>query len=1101
GLVPESAKEPELLTLRTRALYLARAACGMDVTAVEVPYLTYESYTKLVDTLLKKAELVRQDLRDLQGQLAVRKAQELNANNQQQINDNIKQTGRLLSEYLRKLQEHQGDVTREHQRILKQRQTEYAGAAQRVEQLRAEVEGQMLVVNGQIDALKQRLGEEVKWKWVKFGVDSAKVLFAVGGSIANPAGAPGAVQEFAKTAEKLKQLVEVLKAIGEIAGNLYGTAENVKKLQDALAKVNGKLEMPATHEWDVFAAGFDAALEALNGDDDLRKLRQPLHAAFAILAVRGKAWVEAAARLTQLRQEIDVALVNNGLNERQKKRLESLVVKLNLGSTKPPETDGLDLIGLTGAAEFELKQTLAALGRTLLLQDGAVQYQYLGTPTAIGTFGLTELLDVMAQQQHNIIHGITRLQPPPQRLPKPITYRIAEVPVERLVDGQVVVRIPADAAQFQDYAMVRAHRVVARLTGVRKKGEGTYVIALTYGGSPFHDRTTDHRQLTFTTAERKFGPYVYERATGKPTFGDGEGSFDKRISRVTPFSDWKIGLPKKGNEGLEFEGPTVGIELDFHLEAQWKGHFTPALADGVPQEPRAAASSEADLVEAMYNAGSALNGWDAVLTMNREKVNRILQKIYKEQNPGGSTEVVFEGFTGEKVPGEGDYYLAGALQVRIQLGKPEMQFIEGQTGHVKLTQLIEKGTTIAGSKKVKEDWDHRKDTYRREDFTWKSPKQLDLKKKPLVISTIPLSVVSGRVDSRGNKTLAVSLELGKGDFQAKYIGTKDHHPGLDKPLKDAIAQKGISYHINSISLGDYAVLEGLKPTAFKVRTRITNAKKDLLQLFIRTNGAMPTDVSLLLNEPVPDGYDATLMINSKIIHRDIITPGINAAAAELGARPSDPGAVNKAWRTAATGQIAVKIKWPDVSKSTTEGLIRYGFRFDQGNRDRADIDMSGLSFTGTKSGTAVKAELRMKDHRLDFEYWGCLNNNCDKTNKEGHISISMNADAWYEVKVVTEKGNPVLKFTTTKVTPTVVTTSHHGDGPCASGAEQIKAHLAKEMKRLLPDKIDAALKKVTFQPASTFALQNLLFPAKNRFTFSKAYLPSDLLILGTLTDK
>ncbi|MEV6262454.1 hypothetical protein AB0M42_17130 [Streptomyces sp. NPDC051784] len=1094
-IIPEGATDPGLAAMRARALFLAKMDGALEQTAVEVPYLTYEAYRPLVGTLLEKARLVRGDLRDLQQQIEQRKQAELLATNQEEVNQNIKATGKLLSGYLKALHEHQTDVAAQHQLMVRQRQKEYEKAVTDVDALHRAVTEQSQKVNREIEVLKAKVQDWVTDQWVKFGFEVAEALFDLGRSILAPVTAPDAAMRLAFTGSKLKRLEEVIKALANIAGNLYGTATNIKDVQDALGRVDGKLELPAPHEWVELEGHFRETLLPAGSGEDLKQLAQPLLTAFGALARRGKAWVEAAVRMTHLRQEADAAVVVADLNAKQRERLGRLDLRLNGGNARPPEVEHIDLIGLTGEAEFQLKQTLSALARVLVQQDGAVRYEYLGVPTRPASFDIAGLIQVIADQQAAIINGIHLLQPRPQRVPEPITYRLEGVPVQALLDGEYAFTIPSDAREFENYAMVRVDKVIARVKGVRS-AEGTYVLKLVYGGSPFHDRDKAKRGLTFRTVERHFGPYEYDRRTGDLKFGGEDGPFDRSITRVTPFSTWRVGVPAqlKANKGLEFDGPHATVELDFHITAQYPDEAVSLGARSVPM------GSENALVQDMYNSGSALRGWDAVLNMDRVKVNSILHALYEKDNPGGTMLVAYAGWSGEVYKGGPKYY-APALDVEITLGKPQLTFLDGQESLVRIVQEVESGKTRSGSLEVPKgtrvtslgyedrsgdiDWDD-----------WESLESEGSGRVPRVECTLPLAVVAGTVKPHDPeaRTLAVALELSSGDFQAKYVHG-DNIEMLDKKLKDVFSRKGIVYRINTIDCSRTSPLQELKPSRFSARTRKTNGDRDLLQLFITTDGQPCNDRSVMVSEPLPSGYDVSLMINTRIMFQALLARGFKGEG--LTAAAVDPGDPSKAWKAKVSGSVDATVKWPDNLDGWSNGeWISHTFRFDENNFDRITLPLDGMLFQPSETG-ALKIHLDLSK-RFTFEWWVCANSQCTPP-LSGKVDSSLTVEGGYDVTVTEEGGDQVIAVRDPKATPTVTAHGISGKGPCDRVGGWQKQYLADEMERILPGAVQNAIKNISFGQASVFALRNLLFPAGNRMRLSKACVPGDLLILGTLT--
>ncbi|MGV9658192.1 MAC/perforin domain-containing protein [Streptomyces koyangensis] len=1094
-IIPERTTDAGLSVLRARALFLARMDGVLEDAATEVPYLTYKAYQPLVGALLEKAKLVRGDLHRLQERIEQRKQTELLAENQEEINQSIKETGRVLVGYLRALQEHQGDVAAQHQLIVKRRQDEYAKAITDVDALRRAVNQELQKVNSEVAKFKQNVQDWESDQWLAFGISAAQTIFAIGASFVVPTNAPDAVKKFANTVEMLQKLAEVIQKLAEIAGNLFDTVANVTRMQDALGKVDGKLELPAPHEWAELEINFRNTLLPAGCTDELKVLADPLVVAFGALARRGKAWVEAGARMTQLRQEADAAVVAAGLNAKQKERLERLDLKLNSGNTRAPEVDHIDLIGLTGEAEFQLKQTLSALARVLVQQDGAVQYEYLGLPSRPASFDIAGLIQVIADQQTAIIDGIHLLQPRPQKVPEPITYRVEGVPVKALLDGDFTFTIPSDAREFENYAMVRVDKVIARVKGV-KSAEGTYALTLVYGGSPFHDRNKAKHVLTFRTIERRFGPYEYDRETGKLKFGGEDGPFDKKITRVTPFSTWKVGVPTRlaPNKGVEFTGPTTDVELDFHITAQYPDE---AQALGTRYTPM---SSENELVQDMYDNGSPLRGWDAVLNMDFVKVNSILRSLHEKDNPGGTVRVTYAGWTDEISRHNGIYY-ASSKDVDITLGKPRLELLNGQEKQVKIVQYVESGRTRQGSLRVPKGTKSKDLDYeaRKEEIDWDDWETLNIAKgesAPLVNSTIPLAVVEGTVKPHDPKaeTRAVALEWSSGKFEAKYVHGKNMEI-LDKALTEVLTRKGIVYRINTIDFSQITPIPELTPTRFLARTRTTNSGREILQLFITTDGKPPNDDAVLVSEPLPTGHDVSLMINTRIMFQGLLAGRLRGDG--LTATAIDPGNAKESWKAQLWGSVNATVKWPDTAERGLDGTWYYTtFRFDKNNKDQIAIPLDGLIFERSQTGQlTIKLTLKKK---VDFE-WLQSGGSLILPPLPGSVDFELTIEGAYNVTVNRDAGKQAIVIENPDATPTITTESLSRKGPCEGGLTWQKEDLAEEMKRVFPGTVKKAIEGISFEQASVFALQNLLFPAGNRMDLSEAYVPGDLLILGSLT--
>ncbi|UED87051.1 hypothetical protein [Streptomyces profundus] len=1105
GIIPADTESRELLAVRSRALYLARAASEFLTPAVEVSYFKYDSYRDLVAGLLNSAEHLKGEVRNLENKLAARRAEELAAKNQETINKNIKATGTLLRDYIGALKEHEEDLSQQHRRIIEQKQNDYKATGVDVLNLQASVEQQVAEVGTQVNALHAKIKAMEEMKWVTFSIEIAKIVFSAVGDIRSAgAGASDAANKLSTMAKNLKRLQAVLKALGEISGKLYGQLSDIKDVHERMKGLSGDLRMPTSAEWEEFKTTFSNALEPLNNLEELRQHGADLTAAFAILTLRGKAWIEAQAHLSQLQMEIDAALLKKDLGDRQHKRLDDLFGKLHLDDTEAPELDGVDLIGLTGEAELRVKHALTALGQTLQTQDAAIQYEYLGEPQPIRNFTLNALLDTMVEQQRSILKGIQNLQPLPQKVREPITFAVREVPHAALYKKEWEFEIPLDDYRFGEYTVVRVDKVVARIKGI-KKGEGSHIIALTYQGNPFRDRDKKGTSFAFSTVPRILGPFRYDRGTNKLTFGDQPGPLVDKITRVTPFSTWKISLPDDpANKNLEFDQSTVDIELDFWIEAQ---RPTPTVADtdllelADQQVARVAGMapgmSENGLVQDIYRVQSALNGWDAVLCMDRVQVNKILEKLYATDHPGGEMDFEFAGWSGYMHEHDDELY-GEAIKVVMKLEKPEVTFDNGQKASAIFTQNVRSGSVTTGSKKVSEEWDWKQDPFNENDVTWsKKPKPIDPLKKPRIKGTVPFEVLTGKVNTQGG-TKAVALVVKKGEFRAENLEL-DNLEGANLAIKNAYYQNDVEYHINTIDLTKISTYDSLKPTAFKVTAKETSEKKDVLFVFIATEGRADLDPTLAITEPLPEGSDAALLINSEILFRDIVGKGFNSP--NLWTEPMAPTEGNKAWRTRIRGTLSGDIEWPRRWMNFN-GEVTFHFLFSKENRNAANITLSDFHFQRQEQGNLV-ARLEMEEYPIEFMYYGChYEHGCDPERlwTKATVKATLTATAVYSI-TVTDPPDQGIKIGNATVTPSIQIHNLQSENSCSAGEADVKNHLAGQLRTLLPNKVKDAVENISFNEASVFALQNLLFPAGKNLVLKTAYAPGDLLILGNLDSR
>ena len=443
--------------------------------------------------------------------------------------------------------------------------------------------------------------------------------------------------------------------------------------------------------------------------------------------------LSAQAQASQLLVEIANNQRLKTINGQQQAKMSALTNALNL--TNPnvqPNLAKIDLIGMTGQLQFQLKQVLSTLAKVLAQQNGALQFTYFGVPVAITSFSLSQLLAVISSQDASIINAIQNLQPPPQKVNDPITVKVSSIPYKELINGSFKrISIHLSDPGFQNYVMVRIDRVVPRIMGVKSTASGNYEIALDTQAQPFADRDPERQTRTFVSTQRVFGPYVYDVKTGAAKFGTNTGTFADKVTHLTPFTNWNISLPAKStNKEIAFNDLLIDIEVDFYITAIYNDPVAAlrrtmmrahAARKVVPMAFRAA--PEADIEQTvlaaipdlspslaylegqMYQNQAVLNGWDAAFSMLSGPVNAFLnqqfQAYLKTLSPnnksglmtikasyfGTPTPVSFRGQT---------FWTSQATVIEINLTNPLLQFI-ASSDQATVQQFIKGGKVTVGS--------------------------------------------------------------------------------------------------------------------------------------------------------------------------------------------------------------------------------------------------------------------------------------------------------------------------------------------------------------------------------------------------------------------
>lgn len=1116
-IIPDADDIPaELATIRLRATYLAHVAGNLALEGTQVPYLKYRNYKDYIAAMSVAAGTLNRNIADYQMQLAIQRNAELSAQTAQQINDNIKKTGQLLTGYIGAVAANQGDIAASYQSIIDTKQTELRQAVANFSDLAKAVSDQRDVVDDKKLAFQQAMVSYETTEIIKAVINISTAFVTVGIGIATPASTIGALKDLGETAQQIQKLVTVLNAIMKLETTIEDTVKNINSVtrtMDALRQV--KLSMPNALQWSEMGIQFDASLAA--APSAVAGPKAEFSAAFKILVLRAQAMLGAQAKIGQLNAEIAMNKAQKRINDAQQQRLTKLTVGLNLGDTsKAPDLSEVDLLGLTGQLQSQLNQALANLAQALALQDSAVQFELLATPTAIQQFDLPSLQIVMASQQANILAAKEAFNPPPFTVHDPIQVTIKGVPVSAITGGNSFEFVlQPSVTEFQSYNMVRVQQVLVDIPAIRATTGGHYRIDLGYDGNPFEDRSQSGAPLTFNTVTRNFGPYEYQAADHKAVFGGQTGIIGDEISNITPFSTWRVKLPKLAiNDGVDFGGaPAVDIVLSFRIEALAEkarynllaaaapdGFLRGSVADAAPAP--AAKALLADMLSQMYEAQAALKGWDCVLNMLEGPVNQFLAAQYNAKYSKEAPMKVSVGFC--QAFGVGGQTVLGYTRFSVLLGQPLLAFQANNSNYVAVTQAIQSGQIETGSKMVSSKGASCPVPLNLDDPTiqWEAPQPIDVSTKPTLEGTVALGMVQGLVTpilpsgKAGDPADAhsVILDFAKGSFVAKNLNIDTDNASLNLQLSNWFVTNPIAYTINTVVFNDATTLKSLQPTKFKLNVLSTNSGKNVLQVFITTTGLQQNNLTINVNEPIPDGFHNSLMINTKIMFQDIFVDSFNKHGTNLQVQTVNPGKDYTAWSAVcSSGSVSGEATFNNTSNSETRISA-------SGNTVTWPLD--GLAFSRTKDlGVALTYNAKKtvnfehRDYTCVYTQYG---SNCSWSSWNGHsVDVDITLTGNYNLTVSDTDGKQSVQIASTPPNVTVTPPDLNPTGPCECNDNDLKIMVGNLLKKQVPLKLQDAMAGISFTSVSVFALYNLLFPTDDFIVMKEAYVPGDLVVLGT----
>lgn len=732
GIIPADTQDADLANNRARALYLANHVGTFSADVVYVPYVTYETYTKYVNDLVTQASTINGQILNYQTQITdtINSFQVMNSI--AAVNANIKQIGGVLTQYFQALADGRAAMDGYYSSLEQQFSDELQQTLKDISDLTTKLQAQQTVISqtadppGIIQQFQQDYADYENDQIAQAVMTGVAGLFDVGLSVfAIPEEAAGGVLKgltaFKAVYDKLQAVMQVLQSLQALISGAGTDIDNLNTLSNQIASLGptGNLQMPSQVDLLSVAQNVQAALANVPNSGALNQDKANLIAAVNTLVTIGSALIEAQTKASQIAMESANTNRLQQINSGQQAKMEALTTALHLQDSNPPDLSSLDLIGITGQLQYQLKQVLLSLAQTLELQNGALQYEYFGQPTAITSFTLQNLVTVISTQDSNIINGLSQLNPEPQAVTQPITFTITGVQASRL-SGTNVYQFPIHLAttEFYDYDMVRIDRVVPNITNIRSTASGNYEIHLACDAKPFQDRDYSRNALTFASIQRSFGPYVYAISSGAAQFGDQTGTFADQVTHLTPFSLWEISLPNsvQNNQNIQFSSLLVDISLDFYITAHYDDPVARAqtlLSRRRAKTPQlfAAVATTADdsttpslanLEAQMYQNQEVLQGWDAVFNILEDPVNAFLNQQFQaylaQLNPNSQTGLmgISAYYCEGPVPISHTAYISNVTQLNFELSNPLLQFVAGNDS-VTVNQYIMSGSVANGT--------------------------------------------------------------------------------------------------------------------------------------------------------------------------------------------------------------------------------------------------------------------------------------------------------------------------------------------------------------------------------------------------------------------
>lgn len=1113
-IIPSTTSDEELLAIRVRALDLANYAINPNYGSF-VPILPAEDYDQYIVSILDYLDRIQLQIAQNNQKMANRRLEELTIDVAKTLNQNIVNTGELVSGIIDANAAQQKDMEGFYDALISQKEQEALRQQTQINELR----GLLFSAQGDVDfAVQQYKSAVEQWQTseeIKFGLDVATNLFSLGTTIAIPSSSIAAVKELGSTVQMIQKTLNVLNATSKLYNGAVSGIKGIQQAQETLDGLQGAaFGSPSTLSWDEMSIQFNQIIAT---GPDVKEAKAALQAAFSTLILRGKAVTNAESSLHGIQRDIYTNQQQKQINANQVARLTALQDKLNPQDIQDLDKAGIDLMGLTGHLVFIQNQMLTILANAFLQKDLALQYENLQPATLIGAFSLLKFSAAIVQQNATTITAKSALAQYQEATTKPLDFVISNVKPSDLTSGAIFnTTIFVDAPLFFQYVDVRVVSVVATIDGVESTESGTYLLRLAYNGTPFHDRNIERDPLNFRTPWRE-RIYGYEVDGNMPTFSDGGRSWSDGVSRITPFSSWDISFPDtQTNKGIKFNKDILTITLSFVLEARivdahemmlqkaakrmgmMLGAAPTALMERqMAPAPRlmalatAARPSTSALISQMYAQGTCTNGWDVVFNMGLDQINSALQDQYESLKKDTTYKNTITVDTSEDYPGG----VSVINKFTINYGYPLLTFSVNSTNSATLKMEILSGS-VQKCSKIGDG-----------PVICDSPEDIS---GETLTAIIDLGKVAGQtiVDGAVHDVLKVQLNMAEGAFTISNIDLSDlTKVEFNKEVKAYFVNNPVIFLINELDLTKIPTLEALKPSNFLFKPYESASATQMLQLFIMTGGRALLNYSqAFLNnipEPLPEGQSTSMMIGSQVVFKDVLPKSIQNNGWTL--EGVDPQDRHKAWSGKFTSaSVSASVDLSNLNHTNTTGgqggssITTYTYSIPGGNTVSWSLD--GTTFTVQNDGQVTyggsqKNTLSYNEHSC-YSYYPCFFN-CDPRCSDRSLSsdVTLVTNAMLSLNV---GGSGREQTITIATSGSKVNVTGHLSGGGPSSSDDFEAQVNQQIQNQIPGQIAGKI-SFNFKAISVFALKNLLFPSNNYINFSSSALPGDMLVVGNFT--
>jgi hypothetical protein len=392
---------------------------------------------------------------------------------------------------------------------------------------------------------------------------------------------------------------------------------------------------------------------------------------------------------------------------------------------------------------------------------------------------------------------------------------------------------------------------------------------------------------------------------------------------------------------------------------------------------------------------------------------------------------------------------------------------------------------------------------------------------------VPVNKIEGLVkpEREGAQTFSVVLDFTKGSFEVEQIDlSPEQKLAFSEAVKTYFTFNPVTYLINSLDLSKISTLDAMRPNEFRFKTWTTPANVHILQLYITTGNrpALHYDRANLNNcdEPLPYGYESSMMISSRLFYREVLPSSLNRAGWRLEgfAKGGEPSNVRDSWygkytSGAVSGTLDLNPLYDSYKSGPNSYTTKWAWlkidywppppRFPPSGglaalRYTLDWPISGMAIHPDKDGRMrLKLFHQAKQEFMHssgvFEYWPGRREIIRWKGESTHTTeFNIQIDSIVPLTITKSGREQDIRVDITNLS---VEVSGHLSGGGPSNCDNLEAQFNQNLKNQLPPQVKNQL-NVGFAPISIFALKNLLFPTKNYIDMEGVAAPGDILLLG-----